>query len=379
MRVYLDHNATTPLRDEVLDAMLPWLREHFGNPSSTHAEGARARRAVERAREQVAEATGVAARDVVFTSGATEANNAVLASLRGGLAAAARRVLVVATEHPAVLEPAAALRASGIEVETLPVDPNGELDLPALEAALRGAPALVCAMAANNETGVVHDLDEISRRVAAAGGQLHVDATQALGKEPVALAVAGATTAACTAHKLNGPKGVGALLTPGGALPALLLGGPQERRLRGGTENVAGIVGFGEACARAHAERDARARRARELRDRLWDGLSAKVPGLRRNGRPERVLPNTLNVEFEATAGEALVQALDLEGIAASMGAACHSGSIDPSHVLTAMGRTPEQARGSLRFSVGHANDESQIDFAVERIAALCERVRAEP
>jgi cysteine desulfurase len=231
---------------------------------------------------------------------------------------------------------------------------------------------------ANNETGVIQPMEAIAQLVAAGRGHLHLDVTQALGKIPVDLVALGARSAACSAHKLNGPKGVGALLVRGDdPAEALLVGGPQEQRRRGGTENVAGIVGFGEACALARAELTERAARYAELRDRLWQGLQAKIPNLRRNGHPEHVLPNTLSVEFVGTAGEVLLQALDLEGVAASMGAACHSGSVEPSHVLKAMGRTPDEARASLRFSVGHGVDEAQIDRTLALCVELVARVRA--
>jgi cysteine desulfurase len=371
MRVYLDHNATTPLREEVVDAMERVLRDVYGNPSSTHTEGLRARAMVERAREQVAALVHARPGEVVFTAGATEANNTVLADLTGPL-------VTTRIEHPSVLEPAEALESRGVPVVQCGVDAEGRVELAALEAALDRAtpPGLVSVIWANNETGVIQPMREIAELARARGVPLHVDATQALGKHPVDLEAVPADYLAASAHKMNGPKGVGCLVLRR-PLEPLLRGGPQERRRRGGTENVAAVVGYGVACELAARELAERGERYRSLRDRLWEGVRAKVPRVRRNGSSQHVLPNTLNVEFQDTAGEVLLQTLDLEGIAVSMGAACHSGSITPSHVLTAMGQSPEQARGALRFSVGHGVDETQIDRVLAVLPDLVARVRA--
>jgi cysteine desulfurase len=371
MRVYLDHNATTPLREEVVDAMERVLRDVYGNPSSTHTEGLRARAMVERAREQVAALVHARPGEVVFTAGATEANNTVLADLAGPL-------VTTRIEHPSVLEPAEALESRGVHVVQCGVDAEGRVELAALEAALDRAasPGLVSVIWANNETGVIQPMREIAELARARGVPLHVDATQALGKHPVDLEAVPADYLAASAHKMNGPKGVGCLVLRR-PLEPLLRGGPQERRRRGGTENVAAVVGYGVACELAARELAERGERYRSLRDRLWEGVRAKVPRVRRNGSSQHVLPNTLNVEFQDTAGEVLLQTLDLEGIAVSMGAACHSGSITPSHVLTAMGQSPEQARGALRFSVGHGVDETQIDRVLAVLPDLVARVRA--
>jgi cysteine desulfurase len=371
MRVYLDHNATTPLREEVVDAMERVLRDVYGNPSSTHTEGLRARAMVERAREQVAALVHARPGEVVFTAGATEANNTVLADLAGPL-------VTTRIEHPSVLEPAEALESRGVPVVQCGVDAEGRVELAALEAALDRAtpPGLVSVIWANNETGVIQPMREIAELARARGVPLHVDATQALGKHPVDLEAVPADYLAASAHKMNGPKGVGCLVLRR-PLEPLLRGGPQERRRRGGTENVAAVVGYGVACELAARELAERGERYRSLRDRLWEGVRAKVPRVRRNGSSQHVLPNTLNVEFQDTAGEVLLQTLDLEGIAVSMGAACHSGSITPSHVLTAMGQSPEQARGALRFSVGHGVDEIQIDRVLAVLPDLVARVRA--
>lgn len=381
MRTYLDHNATTPLRPEVVDAMLPALRDGYGNPSSTHEEGAAARRCVESARADVAALLGASPREVVFTAGATEANNTVLFSLTSD-ATPWTRLITTEVEHPSVREPAAALEAQGVPVRWLSVDEAGRLDVAELEADLaENGPALVSVIGANNETGVLAPLAEIAKCVRAADSWLHVDVTQALGKTNVSDWASGAQFLSASAHKLNGPKGTGCLVVRDApALPALMQGGPQERRARGGTENVAGMAGFGRACSLALAELDARTERYAELRDRLWGGLEAKLGDVRWNGLEagrENILANTLNVEIAGAAADVLLQALDLDGVAVSSGAACHSGSIDPSHVLSAMGRTPEQARATLRLSVGYGNDEAQIDAAIAAITELAPRARA--
>lgn len=376
MRIYLDHNATTPVRDEVADAMDRALREVYGNPSSVHAEGAAARAAIERARGEVASLLGVDARDVLFTGGASEANNTAL--LRVAQALGGRHVVSSNVEHPSVEAPLAALEDRGWRVTRLPVDREGLLEPARVEDAIGEDTALVSLIWANNETGVLLPIDAIAERVAARGVRLHVDATQAVGKIPVDLHRVPIDVLSLSAHKLGGPKGVGCLVARGvPAFEALIRGGPQEGRRRAGTENVAGIVGLGTACALAARELPERGRRYAQLRDRLWDGLRDKVAGVRRNGSPLHVLPNTLNVSFEHTAGELLLQALDLEGVAVSSGAACASGSIEPSRVLLALGLTPAEARGTLRFSVGHGVDEADVDRVLGLLPDLVARVRA--
>lgn len=375
MRIYLDHNATTPLHEAVVESLISQLRDGFGNPSSVHAEGAAARSAVERARQRVASCLGVAPREVFFTSGATEANNTVLQALAQG--GGGRHLVISQTEHPSVLEPARWLEKRGCRITRLPVDSEGRLDPADLEAALQDDTALVSLIWANNETGVIQPMEGIGSLLRARGVPLHVDATQAVGKLAIDVCAAGARYVSISAHKLGGPKGVGCLVSRSDerSLP-LLVGGAQERGGRGGTENVLGIVGFGVACERAQLELPERMERFASLRDGLWQGIQAKVPEVRRNGSAANVLPNTLNVEFRGTAGEVLAQALDLEGIAVSTGAACHAGAVSPSHVLIAMGRTPEEARASLRFSVGQGVDEAQVDRVVEVLESLVPRVR---
>lgn len=376
MRIYLDHNATTPVRDEVAQAMLRALRDGFGNPSSVHAEGAAARAALERAREQVAALVGAQPGEVVFTSGATEANHAALRGVLGAAGAGARLVTTCA-EHPSVAEPAAALEAAGHPVTRLPVDPDGRLGEGALAAALAEPAALVSVLLANNETGVLQDGAALGAACAERGVPLHLDATQAVGKWPVDVRALGASLLSGSAHKLGGPKGAGFLVCARGvALAPWLRGGPQERGRRGGTENVPGAVGLGAACELAARELEARVREWGRLRDRLWEGIREKIPDVRRNGCARQVLPNTLSVEFRGADGEALLQALDLEGVAVSTGAACHSGSLEPSPVLRAMGRSEAEARASLRFSLGHGIGDAEIERVLALLPDLVARAR---
>jgi cysteine desulfurase len=376
MRVYLDHNATTPVRDEAIEATSAALRRDWGNPSSVHAEGAAARAAVERARAEVAALLGAEPDEVVFTAGATESNNtAIRGCARAGEPPGS--VVASAAEHPSVDAPLAALEAAGWRILRVPVDAEGLLDPDAVAAALRPDTALVTILWGNNETGVLQPIERIAARVRERGIPLHVDATQCVGKLAIDLRRLPVDLLSLSAHKLGGPKGVGALVARRGREPApLLLGGPQERRRRGGTENVPGIAGLGAACALAARELPERGLRWGALRDRLWAGIREKIPRVRRNGSAAHALCNTLNVEIEGASGEVLVQALDLEGIAASTGAACASGSLHPSHVLEAMGRSAAAARSSLRLSVGHGVDEAGVDFALSVLPDLVARAR---
>jgi cysteine desulfurase len=377
MRIYLDHNATTPVRPEVADAMDGALREVYGNPSSVHAEGAAAKAEIGRARERVASLLGVAAGEILFTGGATEANNTALLGVLRSRAGRGRQVVTTTVEHPSVEAPLAVLEREGWRVTRVPVDEDGCVDPDEFGDAIADDTAMVTAIWANNETGVLQPLARIAEIARERGILVHADATQAVGKLPVDLRRVPLNLLSLSAHKFGGPKGVGCLVVRGGlAFDPVLCGGPQEGRRRGGTENVAGIAGLGVACALAERELSERMIECASLRDRLWEGILAKIPRVRRNGSAVRVLPNTLNVEFEGAAGELLLQALDLEGVAVSSGAACASGSIEPSHVLAAMGRSAQAARGSLRLSVGHGVDEAQIDRVLALLPDLVERAR---
>jgi len=377
MRVYLDHNATSPLRDEVIENMIRVMRDHHGNPSSVHEEGRAARVELDCAREQVATLLSVNPGNVLFTGGATEANNTVLLGMLRARRGDRKHLVTTSVEHPSIEEPVEILEREGWRVTRIGVDHDGIVDENEIAEAIGEDTALVSIIWANNETGILQPMERIVALAHERGVPVHADATQAVGKVPVDLREVPLDLLSLSAHKFNGPKGVGCLISRGElAFESILHGGPQEQRRRGGTENVAGIAGLGTACELATRELSDRVEQYARLRDRLWDGIQSKIPGVRRNGLASRVLPNTLNVEFEGAAGELIVQALDIEGIAVSSGAACHSGSIEPSRVLVAMGRSPEAARGSLRFSVGHGNDESQIGCAVHYLPDLVERAR---
>jgi cysteine desulfurase len=373
---YLDHNAITPMRPEAKAAVAAAL-DVFGNPASVHAAGRAARDLLDRARSQVAVAIGAQPSEIVFTSGATE--SAALA-IRGALGAApaGRDALVVtAVEHPCVLDVAAALRAEAGRVSVIAVDRDGVPDLVALRAAITVRTALACAMVANNETGVLLPVREIAASARERGALFFSDATQAVGKVEVDVRTLGADLVALTGQKLGGPRGAGVLWVKSGVRLAPLLGGSQERGRRAGTENLPGIAGLGAAIEAAVAQRAAEERRIRALRDRLEAGLLAAIPGARVNGAGAPRLPNTLSLTLPGADAEALLIALDLEGLCASAGSACHSGSTKPSGVLTAMGLTPGEARGTLRLSLGWTSTDADVDRALEAIPRLARQVRA--
>jgi len=374
-RIYLDHNATTPLDPEVLEAMLPFLREGFGNPSSLHWFGQRARAAVEEARAQVASLVGAEPPEIVFTGGGSESDNAALR----GVAARARPprlgIVCSAVEHHAVLNVAKALRDEGRPVEVARVGEDGVLDLADLAAKVGETTALVSIMLANNETGVLQPVPEASRLARAGGALVHCDAVQGAGKVGIDVRQLDVDLLSLSAHKLYGPKGVGALYVRRGTpLVALVRGGAQERNRRAGTENVPGVVGFGVAAGIALRRRVEDAARLAALRDRLEERLLG-IEGARRNGGNPRV-PNTTNVSFEGVDAEALLIALDLEGIAVSTGAACAAGGVEPSHVLRAMGLPPERVQSSLRLSLGRGTTEAEVLRAADVIAAVVARQR---
>jgi cysteine desulfurase len=372
---YLDHNAITPMRPESRAAVAAAL-DVFGNPASVHAAGRAARDVLDRARGQVAAALCAQPSEVVFTSGATE--SAALA-IRGALGAApaGRDALVVtAVEHPCVLAVAEALRAESRRVTFVAVDRDGLPDLVALRAAITARTALVCAMLANNETGVLLPVRTIAAAARERGALFFTDATQAVGKLDVDIRTLGADLVALTGQKLGGPRGAGALWVKNGVRLAPLLGGTQERGRRAGTENLPGIAGLGAAIEGAVAHRAEEERRIRALRDRLEAGILAAIPGARVNGAGAPRLPNTLSLTLPGADAEALLIALDLEGICASAGSACHSGATKPSSVLSAMGLSPADARGTLRLSLGWPSTDADVDHALEAIPRLARQVR---
>jgi len=374
--IYLDHHATTPVDDRVLQAMLPYFTAAFGNAASrTHRFGWDANEAVERARRQVAALVGASAREVVFTSGATEANYLAIAGVVAAAPAGRRHVVTVATEHKAVLDPLRHLAATGWTVTELPVASTGLVDLDAVARAITPGTALVSVMLANNEIGVLQPVADIARLAHAQGALVHTDAVQALGKVPVDVVTLGVDLASFSAHKLYGPKGVGALFVKRGvekALAAPVRGGGQERGLRGGTLNVPGIVGFGAACEVAGRELDDEARRLGGLRDRLWQLLQARVDGVAVNGAGAPRLPGNLNVRFAGIDGESLL--VGLTEVAVSSGAACMSA--EPSHVLMALGLDTAEALASLRFGLGRGTTAADIDRAASHVADVVAHLR---
>ncbi len=374
-RLYFDHNATTPVRPEVCAVVQRTLEEAFGNPSSLHTPGQVARALVEEARAQVAAGLGCAPEEVFFTSGGTEADNWALL----GCAALARpgRIVCSAIEHHAVLHTARHLETRGFEVCVVPPDPRGWVDPGAVAAALNDDTVLVSVMHANNETGVLQPVAQIGRLARDRGIPFHVDAVQSFGKVPVKVDEMQADLVAVSAHKLNGPKGVGALFVRRGVdLGAWTHGGGHEGGRRAGTENAPGIAGFGRAVQLALAEQSQDAARLAALRDHLQAGLLASVEGVSINGAGAARLPNTLNVCIAGVQAEALLLGLDLEGVAVSSGSACSSGGAEPSHVLLAMGVDRRLAGGSLRFSLGWGNTLHQVERLIEMMPALVGRLR---
>lgn len=356
---YFDHNATTPLDGRVLESMLPYFREHCGNPSSRHGFGREARRAVDAAREQVAQAVGAHVSQVYFVSGGTEGNNLLIKGAAARLAPS--QVAVSALEHPSVMKPAQELPAQGWKLRELAADSAGRLDLVDLESALREPTGLVSVMLANNETGVVQDVAAVAEKARGAGAIVHTDAVQALGKLPIGFADLNVHAMTLSAHKIYGPKGVGALILDKRLdIRPQIVGGGHERGLRAGTENVPAIVGFGMACELAASRLRQFSPGIRQMRQRLEQGLLA-LGAVLFGGAAER-LPNTSYFALPGVDGEALVMGLDRAGFAVASGSACSSGSGDPSPVLLAMGIERELARGAVRVSLGKDNDLAQVE-----------------
>ncbi len=378
-RIYLDHNATTPLDPRVLEAMLPVLREGFGNASSLHWFGQRARATAEQARAQVAALLGAAPAEIVFTGSGTEADNMALRGLVAGAATGRRRLIYAAIEHHAVTNTARALAAEGVPTVSVRATADGRVDLDELNRVVDDETAVIALMLANNETGVIQPLADAVRIARARGVLVHCDGVQAAGKIPLDVGSLDVDTLAVSAHKLYGPQGVGALYVKRGTrLTALVRGGSQERNRRAGTENVAGIAGFGRAAQIARAELGSEAPRLASLRDLLETRLLA-TQGCRRNGELARV-PNTTSLSFEGCDAESLLMALDLAGVAVSTGAACAAGAIEPSHVLRGMGLPAGRVQSSLRFSLGRGTTQAEIDRAallVEEAVARQRRLRA--
>lgn len=379
-RIYLDHNATTPVDAAVLDVMLPFFSGDFGNASSIHTVGQRARAAVETAREQVAALVNARPQEIVFTSGGTESDNhAIFGVIQPLLPSSPRpHIITSSIEHEAVLNTCQALEKQGAAVTFLPVSRDGAIPLDALRNSIRPETALITLMHANNELGTIQPLAEIGRIAAEHDIHFHTDAVQSAGKVPIDVQTLQLDVLSLSAHKVYGPKGVGALYIKGGTrLRQFLYGGHHQRGFRPGTENVAGIVGLGKAAelARINLERDSS--RISALRATLEHGFLARIPDCHANGNNAPRTPNTSNITFSGIQGEALVIALDLKGLACSTGAACSSGAVEPSHVLTAIGLSASEARASLRFSLGRHTTAAEIDAALELIPAAVAQLRS--
>jgi cysteine desulfurase len=378
--VYMDHNATTPVEPRVLERMLPYFTEKFGNAASrSHPYGWQAEEAVEQARRDIAALIGADTQELVLTSGATEANNLAILGVTEALAAKGRHVVTQATEHKAVLDTCKALERRGGEVTVLPVDHVGRVDPEAVRAALRPDTVLVSVMAANNEIGTLQPLDAIGAVCRERGVLLHVDAAQAAGRVPIDVRATGIHLLSLSAHKMYGPKGVGALYVrrrdPRVVLVAQMHGGGHERGRRSGTLNVPGVVGFGAAAALARSEGAAEGQRLTRLTERLYHLISTGLSGVALNGPPvaER-LPGNLSVAFDGLEADALL--MSVRGVALSSGAACTSATLEPSHVLAALGVSPERAHGTVRFGLGRLNDDAQIEAAATELIANVLKLR---
>ena len=379
-RIYLDHNATTPVHPEVLEAMLPFMTDQFGNGSSIHTYGREARNAIDDAREQVAALINAKSpSEIVFTSTGTEADNyaikgiAELQQSRNG----GNHIITSSIEHHAVLHTCQYLEKRGFEVTYLPVDRYGRIQLDDLRGAIRAETILVSIMHANNETGVIEPIAEVCEIAQVRRIPVHTDAVQSVGKLPVDVQALGVSMLSLSAHKIYGPKGIGALyLRRGTRLENLLHGGSHERNRRAGSENVPSIVGIGEAAALAKKNREANIEHLNQLTGKLRQGLHEGIDRIHENSDPENSLPGTLNISFEYIEGESLILRLDMEGICVSTGSACTSGSMEPSHVLAALGLPPQLAQGTVRFSLGKDNTEAEIDEVIEKVPKVVEQMR---
>lgn len=376
-RIYFDHNATTPVDPEVLEAMLPYFSAEFGNASSIHSFGQGTRAAVERARSAVAALMGAMASEVAFTSGGTESDNLAIFGIVGAAAGERKHVITTQIEHSAALNPCQVLALRGVDVTFLPVSTAGLVDPGEVRRAIRPETVLITVMHANNEIGTLQPLEEIGRIAAEADVWFHTDAVQSAGKVSLDVNKLGVDLLSISAHKIYGPKGVGALYVRSGTkLEPLLFGGSHERDRRPGTENVPGIVGLGRAAELAKEKLAEDAARVGRLRDKFEQGVLAAVPGAHVNGAGSPRVPNTSNIAFPNVASESLLIALDLKGLACSSGSACSSGAVKPSHVLTAIGLCADEARSSLRFSLGRHTTETDVDFVLGMLPAEVARLR---
>lgn len=375
-KIYLDHGATTPMRREVFEEMTPYLQNVFGNPSSIHGFGREARKAVDEARDRVAKAINAESQEIIFTSGGTEADNIAIQGTAEKLANKGNHIITSQIEHHAVLDTCEAMEKKGYEVTYLPVDEYGLVSTEDLRSAIRENTILITIMHGNNEVGTIQPIQEFAEIAHKHNIVFHTDAVQTVGNVPIDVKELGMDMLSLSAHKIYGPKGIGALYVKKGTkLQRIMHGGAQERKIRPGTENMSGIVGLGKAIELATEELDTKSAQIQQLRDKLIAGLT-EIEDSRLNGHPEQRLPNNVNVSFEYIEGESLLLNLDMKGIAASSGSACTSGSLDPSHVLMAMGLSHQTAHGSLRLTLGRDNTEEEIDYVIKTIPEIVNRLR---
>lgn len=376
-QVYMDHSATTPVDPEVFEAMVPYLTDRFGNPSSIYSAGRAARQGMEKAREQVASLLNASPDEIIFTSGGTEADNQAIIGYATANRHKGNHIITSAIEHHAVYDTCKYLSRNGFEVTFLPVDGNGVVEPETLKAVLKPTTLLVSIMHANNEVGTIEPIKELATITHEAGAAFHCDAVQTVGRIPVDVVDLGVDMLSASSHKLYGPKGTGCLyLKKGIKVESYLHGGGQERKHRPGTENIPGIVGFGKAAELAQARVDETGKRLRELGGRLAQGLLNAIPHSRLTGHPVNRIPGHVSLCFEFVEGESILLMLDQAGVMASSGSACTSGSLEPSHVLLALGLPHEIAHGSLRLTLGKGNSEEDVDYVLNTLPGIVERLR---
>ena len=376
-KIYMDNAATTPVREEVLEAILPYFREYYGNASSVYAIAKESKKALERARAQVAAAIGAKPEEIYFTAGGSESDNMALRGVVNASRQEKKHIITTKIEHHAILHTAEYLEKKGVEVTYLGVDEFGCVSPAEVEQAIRPETILISVMFANNEIGTIQPIQEIGAIAKKHGILFHTDAVQALGHVPIDVDSMHIDLLSMSGHKLGAPKGIGAIyIRKGSGVAPLIFGGAQERKQRAGTENIPGIVGMGLAAELAVKEMDEMTEKLTALRDKLIGGILEKIPHSRLNGHPEKRLPGNCNISFEFIEGESLLLLLDTLGVAASSGSACTSGSLDPSHVLMAIGLPHEVAHGSLRLTLDRDNTEEDVDFVLEKLPAIVQRLR---
>ncbi|KUO50620.1 MAG: cysteine desulfurase NifS [Desulfitibacter sp. BRH_c19] len=377
-KVYLDHSATTAVRKEVADLVVEYMVDKFGNPSSIHSFGREARKALDEAREKIANLIGAEPKEIFFTSGGTESDNVAVLGAAFANSKKGKHIITSSIEHHAVMDTCKYLEKQGFEVTYLPVDDQGLIRVEDLEKAIKPETILISIMHVNNEIGTIQDISEMAKIAKEKGILFHTDAVQSLGKISVKVNELNIDMLSGSSHKIYGPKGVGVLYVRKGVkLNSIMFGGAQERKKRPGTENLSGIVGFALAAELAEKEMEQETERLSKLRDKLTKGILENIPHTRLNGHPEKRIASNVNVSVEFIEGESLLLSLDMRGIGASSGSACTSGSLDPSHVLLAMGLSHEIAHGSLRMTLGRENTEEDVDYVLEVLPQIVDRLRA--